>query len=300
MDYYESLEITRLVVTGLITVASAVLFRLIFSKPGGKHDFTRRWVGFTKAAIGLWTGARVFDFIVSIIYIATRGPQWGRPVSWDAAAFVGLAGSFLDSLAQVAIFLALFYLAHALTQLRTDTDEESDAYRKGKKVTFAAAVLGTLLAAASCIMYLAVYIMQIQSRYGDYDSWYGRWMNIYNLSTVGSIIALTETCWFAACAIGIVVYAVKARKKAMGTPVQQAGSYLVAASGMWLTRQLWWIIYAFTVVYDYLRVTAIIDLFTNLCMILAVLVMLFMLASQERFGLARTLYKRPTGPERAV
>lgn len=56
MDYYESLEIVRLVVTGLATAASATLFVLIFRKPGVRDDYTRRWVNFTKAAIGLWSG----------------------------------------------------------------------------------------------------------------------------------------------------------------------------------------------------------------------------------------------------
>lgn len=146
-------------------------------------------------------------------------------------------------------------------------------------------------------MYLAAYIIQMVAR-NDYS--YSSWDATYRLYNAASIVGLTEVCYFAVCGIGAVVYAVKARSKARGTPVRRAGSYLVVAAGMWLTRHLWLIIYTVVAVYDYMRATAIIDLFTNLCMVLAVLVLLFMMASQPRFSLARTLYKRPDGPERVL
>lgn len=57
MDYqpYITGSVLRTVLSGLVVLPALAFSVLVLRKPGAKHDHTRRWVDFTKIALGLWS-----------------------------------------------------------------------------------------------------------------------------------------------------------------------------------------------------------------------------------------------------
>lgn len=113
---------------------------------------------------------------------------------------------FVEVVLNLSIFLAVFYMAHALTQLRTEGDEVSSAYRKGRGFALGGSILVVLLSFVAFCLYL--------------DDRFGRYYKEYEYM-VASCLMLASYSILIIMAIGSVVYAAKSRKKAFGSGLEQ-------------------------------------------------------------------------------
>ncbi|GJC89835.1 hypothetical protein ColLi_12673 [Colletotrichum liriopes] len=301
MISFKTYSIVRIVLVLLVTIPALAIFGLLFRKPGYRHDNTRRWVDYTKIASGIWGFAQTLQILQQIIFVAyyddTRGWFEAYPAR-DASFALGFIGSMLEVWAAIAIFLALFYLAHALTQLRTEGQEDSSAYRKGRKV--ALGVSGFLFALNLVTLCLAL-ASNFPASWDDHTRAMNLVASCFSIASAGIVII---------CAIGSVVYSAKSRKKALGSPVQkvrlvltgggslrtnrvfsQAATILVVCSSLYLVRAAWYIVIFF---YGIFEIFAIIDVFVGCWIPFVILVLLYFLATKEDYSLSKTHYRSRT------
>ncbi|GKT76412.1 hypothetical protein ColTof4_08835 [Colletotrichum tofieldiae] len=286
MISFKTYSIVRIVLVLLVTIPALAIFSLLFRKPGYRHDNTRRWVDYTKIASGIWglsrISAQTLQILQQIIFVAyyddTRGWFEAYPAR-DASFALGFIGSMLEVWAAIAIFLALFYLAHALTQLRTEGQEDSSAYRKGRKV--ALGVSGFLFALNLVTLCLAL-ASNFPASWDDHTRAMYLVASCFTIASAGIVII---------CAIGSVVYSAKSRKKALGSPVQKAATILVVCSSLYLVRAAWYIVIFFYGIYE---IFAIIDVFVGCWIPFVILVLLYFLATKEVYSLSKTHYRSST------
>ncbi|OHW89601.1 hypothetical protein CSPAE12_11825 [Colletotrichum incanum] len=282
MIYFKIYSIVRIVLVLLVTIPALAIFGLLFRKPGYKHDNTRRWVDYTKIASGLGGLAQTLQTLQQIIFVAyfddVRGWFEAYPAR-DASFALGYIGSMLEAWATIAIFLALFYLAHALTQLRTEGQEDSSTYRKGRKV--ALGVSGFLFVLNLVTLCLAL-ATNFPADWNDHTWTMQLVANCFSIVSAGTMII---------CAIGSVVYSAKSRKKALGSPVQKAAAILVVCSSLYLVRTAWYIV---VFLYGFFGVFGIIDVVLGCWIPFAILVLLYFLATKEDYSLSKTHYRSRT------
>ncbi|KAL0933874.1 uncharacterized protein CTRU02_210673 [Colletotrichum truncatum] len=287
MAIYESgiAAIVRMVIVLLVTIPVLILFGLSLRKPGYSQDNTRRWVNFTKPALGFWGLSQALQ-IISVIIILAAGLGSTYEYDHDAAVtvLVYLAALF-EYWAHACIFLAQFYLAHALTQLRGEDYLRASAYRKGRIVALITASLIAILAFVFFCLALSV----------SFDS-------SYRSSSGRRLRRLVAQSLDVAClgllvlsAIGAVVYSAKSRKKALGSSVHKAANILVTISSLWLVRVVWLILSWFFggrgYYYGFI-IIVILDIFAGIILTFSILTMLYLLATRPVYGMSRAEDRR--------
>ncbi|KAL0933284.1 uncharacterized protein CTRU02_212247 [Colletotrichum truncatum] len=296
--------VVQIVLTGLILIPATWFFARLLRKPGAKHDHTRRWVDFTKVSFGFWNADFVpFDsrsYVVGIIayilnVIANVRRQWGYPREYEAMSYMYPFSTLFYVMAQVALFLALFNLCHALTQLRTGAvTDESKAHRGGRKAALGVSVLITLLGVVIFGLYMAYNVM-LNSRRFDGRFTYEDFMKINKMMQAAAYINMANTGILVIAAFCIIVYASKARKEAKDSPVSKAASILRICSIFWLTTRLWAlvevIVWYFGAFGDATMYTGIFDFVLSVLPTFLILAMLYNLASKEAYGLSRIHYR---------
>lgn len=131
-------------------------------------------------------------------------------------------------LAHVCITLAFFYLSHALTQLRNPGQEDSSKYRKGRVWALGAAGLVAGLTVVAFALWLSV--TATNNYYYD-DGYRMRSLvaQCFNMACLGILTIF---------AVANVVYSAKARKKALGSPLQKVRSSPIPSSVGYHNRKL--------------------------------------------------------------
>ncbi|KAK1977687.1 hypothetical protein LZ30DRAFT_251673 [Colletotrichum cereale] len=279
MDNYKNYWIARAVLVLVTAVSGLVIFSLLIRKPGHMHDHTRRWVDYTKIGLGLWVSAQIVNPLWQIILFTCFDivHGWQNNSTARSAFFViSYIGGVIDLWSTIALFLALFYLAHALTQLRTEGQEDSSAYQKGRKV-----VLGVsgFLCGISIVMW-CLFLATSLSEHWDENT--GRMYLV--ASWINTIIVVTLVL----CSIGSVVYSAKSRKKALGSPVQKAATILVVCSSLYLLCTAWSV---FNLFFRLPAFLVIVDVFTNCWPSFAIFTLLYLLATKEEYLLSKTHYR---------
>ncbi|CCF33192.1 hypothetical protein CH063_05428 [Colletotrichum higginsianum] len=275
MDLYDILSIVRIVLVLLVAVPALVFFGRLLRQPGYRHDNTRRWVDLTKIATGLWGLAQLLKVLELIIYVATSFDQY---YARQAYYVFYHTSSLLDVWAVIVIFLALFYLAHALTQLRTESQEESGAYRKGRRVVFCVAGLLLPLNLARWCLHLVDDLAGADRSVRNRTA--GLIANCFSVAIAGILFL---------CATGSVVYSAKSRKKSFGSPLRKAGTLLVACSSLYLVREAWQFVAFFF--FGLFGVFNLIDVFLGCWMTFAILTMLYLLGAQPHYSLSKVHYR---------
>ncbi|KAJ0159930.1 hypothetical protein CTA2_8873 [Colletotrichum tanaceti] len=278
MDLYDILVIVRLVLVLLVAAPALYFFARLLRQPGYRHDNTRRWVDLCKIATGLWGVAQLLKVLDLIIYVATSPWNYGARQAYYVFYHTS---SLLDVWAAIVIFLALFYLAHALTQLQTESqeEEESGAYRKGRRVVFG--VAGLLLP-----LNLARWCLHLVDDLAGAD-----------LTPRHQMAGLVAGCFDVAvagilflCAVGSVVYSAKSRKKSLGSPLKKAGTILVTCSSLYLVREAWRFV-LFFFFFGFFGLFSIIDVLLGCWMTFAILTMLYLLGIKSHYSLSKVHYR---------
>ncbi|KAK1590448.1 uncharacterized protein LY79DRAFT_515771 [Colletotrichum navitas] len=141
---------------------------------------------------------------------------------------------FFTHVGAASVFISLFYLARVVA--RPPSDETSRGLRDAQKWALGALVWVCLASITSMGLYISVWAVWVVSdRYsGDSSdpSYAAR-----SLASFAFNVALYATDLI--CAIGVLVYIVKARKKLLGTPLQKASDILLACGILWLFSVVW-------------------------------------------------------------
>ncbi|KAF3797613.1 hypothetical protein GCG54_00013136 [Colletotrichum gloeosporioides] len=323
--------IVRSVLSGLVILPALGVSALALRKLGAKHDPTRRWVDFTKAALGLWSIAQcpasratcehewrnlssvdkmltlsVFKrsqllilvcwILWTVVYFQRQNDRSYFGLD-DASPYIYIVGSLLGTLGQVALLLAFFFLVHALAQLRGGaTTDDSRASFVGRKVVFVGSALIALVEVAVFCCYIAFQIMYkiLQERRDRYVP--GDWDNAIRLSLASEYMSASNNCMLLIAAVGMTIYAFQAQKKARGSPVQKAATLLLVAVSLWLVARIW----AFITTVMSLAMfwwgqasayVGIIDTILAIWTTFAALMLLYILASSNAYGLSRLHYQ---------
>ncbi|GKT44670.1 uncharacterized protein ColSpa_04851 [Colletotrichum spaethianum] len=273
--------IVRIVLILLVTIPALVIFGLLFRRPGYSHDNTRRWVDYTKIASGFWGSAQILRLLQQIIFTAYYDDIHGWLVfqARDASFAFGYISSMFEIWAVIAIFLALFYLAHALTQLRTEGQDDSSAYRKGRIVVLGVSGFLAVLNTVTWCLWLA------NSLSPSWDD------NARIMYLVASCFTIVIAGLLVFCGIGSIVYSAKSRMKARGSPVQKAAQILVVCSSLYLVRAAWFMVIFFFGLYDFF---GIIDVFLGCWISFVILALLYVLTIKEEYSLSKAHYRSKT------
>ncbi|KAF0317801.1 hypothetical protein RB213_011826 [Colletotrichum asianum] len=296
--------IVRSVLSGLVILPALGVSALALRKLGAKHDPTRRWVDFTKAALGLWSISQLLILVCWIMFAVEYSQrQNGRGYLGpdDVTPYIYIVGSLLGTLGQVALFPAFFFLAHALAQLRSGAaTDDSRASFIGRKVVFGGSALIALVEVAVFCCYIASQIMfRVLPGRDRYVR--GDWDNAIRLSLASEYMSASINCMFLIAAVGMAIYAFQAQKKARGSPVQKAAILLLIAVSLWLVARIWAFI---TTVMSLAMVqwsspyVGIIDTFLAIWTTFAALMLLYILASNNAYGLSRLHYQEEEDEQR--
>ncbi|KXH54141.1 hypothetical protein CSAL01_08933 [Colletotrichum salicis] len=287
MDVQLIVGLVFTVVLGLAVIAGLVFFVSLLRKTSrGYHDPICRWVAITKAAMGLWLFAELIYVIVSIISFA-NGSSYDYYSS--LAKFISYTTSILSwmlDVSQALTFLALFYLAQAITLLRTD--ETSKRYRIGKKFSIGAVILISLLSFTGMCLW-------ISTRNAYYSSWVyesSEYQGVMMRRLVAQIFDLVVGIFNLLCAIGAVTYVALVRKNALKGPLHKASNLALAISIVWLLRGVWSLFMSLYSRYGYVFYDSDTNIWFNVISIIigilgafAVYVMLYLLATKDKYGL---------------
>ncbi|KAF4818118.1 hypothetical protein CGCTS75_v012044 [Colletotrichum tropicale] len=275
------LYIVRIAVVLPALIPMVVLFAKFVRKPGYRHDTTRRWVDYAKVGFGLW-------MLSHLLYIAV----WACLASAAHDTFftlrhsVGVAVNvltyvqyFVGVLLNLSIFLAVFYMAHALTQLRTEGDEVSSAYRKGRGFALGGSILVVLLSFVAFCLYL--------------DDRFGRYNKEYEY-LVASCLMLASYSILIIMAIGSVVYAAKSRKKAFGSGLEQAAKVVLVSACLFLVSGCWGLAHFFFgggKYWVYFIVLYVLDIVLTTYLPLVILTPLYSVATKESYAMSKMQYQ---------
>ncbi|KAJ3960517.1 hypothetical protein N0V92_002841 [Colletotrichum tropicale] len=273
--------IVRIVVDVIALIPMVVLFAKLVRKPGYRHDTTRRWVDYTKAGFGLWM---LSHFLYIAVWSCLASAAYDRFFSLRHS--VGVAVNvltyiqyFVGVLLNLSIFLAVFYMAHALTQLRTEGDEVSSAHRKGRGFALGGSILVVLLSFVAFCLYL--------------DDRFGRYYKEYEY-LVASCLMLASYSILIIMAIGSVVYAAKSRKKAFGSGLEQAAKILVVSASLYLVSECWGlvhIIFGGGYYWGYYIVLYVLDIVLTTYLPLVILTLLYSVATKESYAMSKMQYQ---------
>ncbi|KAK1446642.1 hypothetical protein CCUS01_12275 [Colletotrichum cuscutae] len=304
MSHYDAQNIVGIVftvVSALVVVAGSVFFILLLRKTSKSyHDPTRRWVAITKAALGLWLFSELFYVILNIISLAH-----GSTYSYDStlAKFISYTSSILSwffDVSQALTFLALFYLARAFTLLRVD--ETSKRFRIGKSFSFGAVILIPVLSFTAMCLWLS-------TREGYYSWSYNSsdYERVMMRRLVAQIFDLICGIFNLLCAIGAITYIALVRKNALKGPLHKvsfasfatvsqyrASNIALAISIVWFIRAVWSLFAQLSSQYGYYYYNydtytwfSIVSLVVGILGSFAVFIMLYLLATQDKYGLNR-------------
>ncbi|KAF4914247.1 hypothetical protein CGCVW01_v010646 [Colletotrichum viniferum] len=289
--------IVRSVLSGLVILPALGVSAVALRKLGAKHDPTRRWVDFTKAALGLWSISQLLILVCWIIYAVEYsqrqdgrgyfGPDYTTP-------YIHIVGSLLSTLGQVALLLAFFFLAHALAQLRgSTTTDDSRTFSVGRKVVFGGSALIALVEVAVFCCYIASQIMfKVLPGRDRYVR--GDWDNAIRLSLAYMYMSASVNCMFLIAAVGMTIYAFQAQRNARGSPVQKAATISLTAVSLWLVARIWGFIttvMSLAMVWWGSAYVGIIDTILAIWTTFAALMLLYTLASNNAYGLSRLHYQ---------
>ncbi|KAF9870441.1 hypothetical protein CkaCkLH20_12108 [Colletotrichum karsti] len=287
-------QLVQTILTGLVLFPAMAIFALVLSKPGAKHDYTLKWVDFTKVAFGLWSASHLFSFIASIMLLVIFSRQyWGHSLEIDIISYFYVVSLFLDIGAQVTFFLAIFYLAHAFTQLRIGAGaNETQQFRIGQKGALGVSALLALIALAVFSLGVAMVAMLSSTRgsgnFNDYDT-------IVRINIAREYLYYINLGILTVTALAVTVYAIAARRKERDSPVAKAATLLLVSASLWLSTLLWTVISIlvarfapFPSAYRYMMV---IDVFLRVWPSFATLLVLYLLASSDSYGLSRIHYR---------
>ncbi|KAJ0308695.1 hypothetical protein COL516b_003240 [Colletotrichum fioriniae] len=289
MSHYDAQYIVGIVYTvisALAAIAGSAFFVLLLRKTSKSYrDPTRRWVAITKVALGLWLFSELFYAILNIISLA-----YGSTFEFysSLAKFISYTSYILSwffDVSQALTFLALFYLARAITLLRVD--ETSKRYRIGKIVSLGAVVLISVLSFVAMCLW-------ISTREGYY-SWgfdsdnYERVMMRRQVAQIFDLICGIVNLL---CAIGAVTYIALVRKNALEGPLHKASNLALAISILWLVRAVWSLFAQLSSRYGYYYYNYdtytwfnVVSLVVGILGSFAVFIMLYFLATQDKYGL---------------
>ncbi|TDZ39078.1 hypothetical protein C8035_v005655 [Colletotrichum spinosum] len=288
---FDIVYFVQTVVIGLTAITTLVLFALLLRAPAVGHDYTRRWVTFTKAALGTWGISRILYTISSIIFLAQNHNNdlyYYAPGYFRAYNFLYLICMTIETIGHLFIYLALFFLAHALTQLRTGTNEESRAYLRGRAFSFSAVSLVAVLAVVTMGLYMSSFVDMMRG-YSYYSS---SQADVYMIKyTIAMALKVAIPGILIICGLGVMIYAIKSRSKARGTPVFKAGTLLLVGSIMFILRNAW----DLTMSIIQFDIFGILDIVLNHWATLVVLVLLYVLATQDKFNLSEAQYRANVG-----
>ncbi|KAF4909290.1 hypothetical protein CGCVW01_v012029 [Colletotrichum viniferum] len=273
--------IVRIVVVVLALIPMVVLFAKLVRKPGYRHDTTRRWVDYTKVGFSLWTishllSIAVWSCLASAAYDRFFGLRHSVGVAVNVLVYMQF---FVEVVLNLSIFLAVFYMAHALTQLRTEDDEVSSAYRKGRGFALGGSILVVLLSFVAFCLYL--------------DDRFGRYYKEYEY-LVASCLMLASYSILIIMAIGSVVYAAKSRKKAFGSGLEQAAKIVVTVASLFLVRECWGLVSIFfggESYWGYYIVLYVLDIVLTTYLPLVILVLLYSVATKESYAMSKMQYQ---------
>ncbi|KAK1449300.1 hypothetical protein CMEL01_08615 [Colletotrichum melonis] len=291
MSHYDAQNIVGIVftvVSALAVVAGSVFFILLLRKTSKSYrDPTRRWVAITKAALGLWLFSELFYVILNIISLAH-----GSTYSYDStlAKFISYTSSILSwffDVSQALTFLALFYLARAFTLLRVD--ETSKRFRIGKSFSFGAVILIPVLSFTAMCLWLSTREGYYSWNYDSSD-----YERVMMRRLVAQIFDLICGIFNLLCAIGAVTYIALVRKNALKGPLHKASNLALAISIIWLVRAVWSLFAQLSSQYGYYYYNydtytwfSIVSLVVGILGSFAVFIMLYLLATQDKYGLNR-------------
>lgn len=225
------------------------------------------------------------------------------------SVFVGFE-MFLVVWVHVFVFLALFYMAHALTLLRTGSEPDSSAFRKGRGFALGSSIFVAVLSFTSFCLYMSTAFVR---RSDDRDGWSMRRL-------IAGIFQIVCQSFLICMAIGSVVYSAKSRKKALGTAVEkvcweslessttisgvdktrfQAGTVLVWCSSLFLVRQVWEMLSFFFGgrVVSFWYPTFFVDLFAGSYLTFVILVLLFVAATKASYSMSKMRYRAKRSSE---
>ncbi|KAK2057072.1 hypothetical protein LY76DRAFT_118235 [Colletotrichum caudatum] len=192
-----------------------------------------------------------------------------------------------------AVFLSLFYLARTLALSRPGETSKG----RMQKWAHAAAIWVVLASLAAMSLSFSVWAARVASGpydgSSDYDQDYGLSDFIRTVVGFGFEAALYATDII--CAICVLVYIVKTRKKVLGTPLRKASDLMLTAGILWLVRVVWLVVSIIlssevvsTFSGDWLGYLELfLDVILDCYLWLVVLVLLFVLATSEKYALAQ-------------
>ncbi|EFQ34552.1 uncharacterized protein GLRG_09696 [Colletotrichum graminicola M1.001] len=182
-----------------------------------------------------------------------------------------------------SVFLSLFYLTRVLA--RPPSDETSRGLREGQKWAIGAFVWVCLASITS--MGLSISLWAPRAVGLDYftSSYAAR-----SLASFVFDIALYVTDLI--CAISVLVYIVKARKKLLGTPLQKASNNLLACGILWLIHVVWLVLFILLTNLAYYAYTGeplgcfliILDVLLDIYLTFVVLVLLYVLVAKDKYA----------------
>ncbi|KAF9880483.1 hypothetical protein CkaCkLH20_02437 [Colletotrichum karsti] len=294
--YLKTLIIVRIVLTAVVVIPVIFFFVKLLRTPGYRHDTTRRWVDYTTAGFGLWA----LVHIALIIAWGFQIPTIDWSMRWDGGDFVRVGyriirtflniETWLTFWLHIATFLALFYMAHALTLLRTGSEPDSSAFRKGRGFALGGSIFAVLMS-------FTIFCLDMSISYTNYSSDSdAREMR----RLVGTIFVLTCQAILLVMAISSVVYSAKSRKKARGTAVQQSGLILVVCSSLFLVRQVWELLALFfggRNLTGSFMATFFVDLVFGSYLDLVILVLLYILATKASYSMSKVQYRSKVSTE---
>ncbi|KAK1714516.1 uncharacterized protein BDZ83DRAFT_73248 [Colletotrichum acutatum] len=296
MDYqpYITGSVLRSVLSGLVVLPALGFSVLVLRKPGARHDHTRRWVDFTKIALGLWSISELLSLIywivITVYYARRKNGYFSFPNELVNVYFVGgLIGYF----GHVALLLAFFSLAHALTQLRSGAEsDDSKAYRIGRKVVLGLSALVTLVAVAifACQVAETILFEMLPGR----DRYIpGDWDNAIRLGLAAQYMGVINLGFLLVAALGFIGYAVVSFKAARSSPTQTAATLLLIAASLWLITRLYsFISYIMAMTNHFWGYgstyigAAVVDMILYVWPSFAALIILYVLASDNTYSLS--------------
>ncbi|KAK2049454.1 hypothetical protein LZ31DRAFT_590815 [Colletotrichum somersetense] len=289
-----------LVLVGLVTI-SALALSVLF------HFFTIRLVSgdvnsfrFVKYAK---LGFRLFFLgnLIVVIHGAMTARTLNEPYDIYSSRYLTIRAQESISIpiqhfGAAAIFLSLFYLARILTLSQPDETSKG----RGKKWAHGAAIWVLLASLTAMILTISVWAAKASDPYDDSSdsdmSYYIRGIVSFSLEA-----ALYAT--HIICAIFVLVYIVKTRKKVLGTPLRKVSDLMLTAGILWLVRVVWLVL---SIVLSSLVVSPyagdglgyfklFLDVFLDPYLTFVVLVLLFVLATSEKYALAQP--EQPQEPQ---
>ncbi|KXH47842.1 hypothetical protein CNYM01_01360 [Colletotrichum nymphaeae SA-01] len=308
MDYQPYIigSVLRTVLSGLVVLPALAFSVLVLRKPGAKHDHTRRWVDFTKIALGLWSLSELLSFIYWIVITVSYAWQKnGRFYFPNELVYIYFISGLVGYLGHVALLLAFFSLAHALTQLRSGAESDDYiAYRIGRKVVLGLSALVTLVAVAILACEVAETVLfDILPRRDRYVP--GDWDNAIRLGFAAQYMGVINIGFLSVAALGLVGYAVVSFKTARGSPTQKASTLLLIAVSLWLITRLYSFITSIMAATDhswgwgptYIG-AAVVDVILSVWPSFAALMILYVLASDNTYSLSRPHYEEENDEQR--